>query len=344
MDNQAPTGTVVINNGAAATSSLNVVLTLSATDAQGAVTQMRFSNSGTSYSGAEGYAVSKAWMLSSASGTKTVYVQFKDGASNWSAATTDVIALDTTAPTISGLSVSAITNSTALITWTTNEPATSVVQYGTTTAYGQTAVDSILTTAHAVQLSGLAPVTTYNYRVRSTDGVGNERIGSNSTFKTIDSVAPTTPVNVTATATTPTQVNVTWAASTDNVGVTGYTVFRNGVQVATPTATSSLSTQVWHARRRCTFSGLGAGRCRQRVAAVDRSHGHDGGPRDDEYRDLGHHVDDRRRQLDDRHTGHEPRRVRDHAGVRLLHRQRSRARVDALADADWPDAEHAVPL
>ena len=78
VDNQAPTGSLVINSGAAATNSTAVTLTLAAADALGAVSQMRFSNTGTSFSTAENYATSKAWTLSSGAGAKTVYVQFKE--------------------------------------------------------------------------------------------------------------------------------------------------------------------------------------------------------------------------------------------------------------------------
>ena len=63
--------------GAAATNSTTVTLTLSATDALTSVTQMRFSNHGTSYSAAEAFASTKAWTLTSGAGTKTVYVQFR---------------------------------------------------------------------------------------------------------------------------------------------------------------------------------------------------------------------------------------------------------------------------
>ena len=121
VDNQAPTGTVIINGGAAATNSTSVTLTLTATDAVTSVTQMRFSNNGSSYSTAETFAPTKAWTLSTGAGTKTVYVQFRDAAGNWSAAATDTIVLDTTAPTISGQTATNITGSTAQITWTTNE-------------------------------------------------------------------------------------------------------------------------------------------------------------------------------------------------------------------------------
>ena len=175
VDNQSPTGTVVINGGAAATNSTSVTLTLTATDAVTSVTQMRFSNNGTSFSTAEAFAPTKAWTLSTGAGTKTVYVQFRDAAGNWSTAATDTIVLDTTAPTISGRTATNITGNSAQITWTTNEAATSRVEYGLTTSYGSlTPLDPTLVTAHSVALTGLAPSTTYNYRVRSIDAAGNE--------------------------------------------------------------------------------------------------------------------------------------------------------------------------
>lgn len=52
-----------------------------------------------------------------------------------------------------------------------------------------------------------------------------------------DTTAPTAPQNVTATA-QPTQITLGWSASSDNVGVTGYVVRRDGLDIATPTTTS----------------------------------------------------------------------------------------------------------
>ena len=54
---------------------------------------------------------------------------------------------------------------------------------------------------------------------------------------TPDTTPPSTPTGLTATATSISQINLTWNASTDNVGVAGYKVFRNGNQIATPTTT-----------------------------------------------------------------------------------------------------------
>ena len=55
---------------------------------------------------------------------------------------------------------------------------------------------------------------------------------------TADTSSPSVPTGVAATAVSDTQVNLSWSASTDNVGVTGYKVFRNGTQVGTATNTS----------------------------------------------------------------------------------------------------------
>ena len=55
-----------------------------------------------------------------------------------------------------------------------------------------------------------------------------------------DAVPPTVPAGLTATAVSPTQINLSWSASTDNVGVGGYRIFRNGA--ATPIATVSGTT------------------------------------------------------------------------------------------------------
>ena len=53
-----------------------------------------------------------------------------------------------------------------------------------------------------------------------------------------DTTAPSTPANLAASAVSSSQINLTWTASTDNVGVTGYQVFRNGTQVGSPSTNS----------------------------------------------------------------------------------------------------------
>ncbi len=88
-DTTPPTNTsIVVNNGAALTTSVNVTLTLGATDAA----QMMISNDA-SFVGAtwETYATSKAWTLIAGNGSKTVYAKFRDSALNVSSAVSDMI-------------------------------------------------------------------------------------------------------------------------------------------------------------------------------------------------------------------------------------------------------------
>lgn len=82
-DTTPPTGSVIINSGANITPSRNVTLKLSATDPEGPVACMKFSNDGKIWSEELTYAASQQWMLSQGDGIKTVYVIFKDASYNW---------------------------------------------------------------------------------------------------------------------------------------------------------------------------------------------------------------------------------------------------------------------
>lgn len=238
VDNVTPTGTVVINSNATATKNATVTLALSASDTQGPVTEMRFSNNNTTYSAAEAYATTKTWTLASGDGTKTVYAQFQDAAGNWSAAATDTIVLDTTPPSISAVTATVVTSSSVRVTWATNEASTSQVDYGPTTTYGTTTLlDAALVTSHSVTLTGLTANATYNFHIRSSDSLGTEGTSANATF-IIDTAAPSIPTALTATAISSSQINLSWTASTDNVAVTGYQVFRAGSLIATVASTS----------------------------------------------------------------------------------------------------------
>jgi hypothetical protein len=222
-DTEPPSGTVSINAGATLTNSTNVTLTLSATDNSGTVAQMQFSNDDVSYSEPpDTYATSKGWTLTTGDGGKTVYAKFKDPSGNWSDPVTDTITLDTTAPNISAVSASNITQTGATITWTTDETADSMVEYGLTTSYGQSASDTPLVTNHSIDLTGLSDSTTYHYRVQSTDAAGNQATSSDATFQTGADVTPPTNTSISinggAVATNSATVTLTLSA-TDPSGV-----------------------------------------------------------------------------------------------------------------------------
>jgi hypothetical protein len=77
-------------------------------------------------------------------------------------------------PPVSSSIASVGTGTTATVTWTTDEPSTSTVSYGTSAgALTLTANTPGLTTSHSVNLSGLTPNTGYYFRVGSTDQWGN---------------------------------------------------------------------------------------------------------------------------------------------------------------------------
>ena len=75
--------------------------------------------------------------------------------------------------------------------------------------------------------------TTYTYTVDAVDAAANHSTLSNPVTVTpvSDTQPPSTPTGLTATAVNPTRVDLSWTASTDNVGVTGYTIYRNGTQL-----------------------------------------------------------------------------------------------------------------
>ena len=83
---------------------------------------------------------------------------------------------------------------------------------------------------------GLTPATMYSYKIRAFD-TSNNASGDSATIgvKTLatpDTSPPTVPGGLSAVASGPNAVQVSWSASTDNVGVTFYRLFRDGVKIA----------------------------------------------------------------------------------------------------------------
>ncbi|MCH8046452.1 MAG: trypsin-like serine protease [Planctomycetes bacterium] len=119
-------------------------------------------------------------------------VTSEDGASN-SASSADftfsTTAPDLTAPVISNVAASEITDTSATITWTTDEAADSTVDYGLTALDEFSAGDAALVTSHSIILTGLSANTEYLYMVTSVDGASNSASVGGFTFMT--SAAPT---------------------------------------------------------------------------------------------------------------------------------------------------------
>src|SRR5881396_2532113 len=100
------------------------------------------------------------------------------------------------------------------------------------------------TTTTSFTHSGLVPGTTHNYRVSAFDAVPNHSPWTDPpvsvTTPVPDSTAPSVPTGLTGNAVSQARIRLSWTASTDNVGVTGYVVYNadTGSTIATTTTTS----------------------------------------------------------------------------------------------------------
>ena len=113
---------------------------------------------------------------------------------NWAVHFDEGVTLDTTPPTISSITATPA-STTASITWTTDELASSRVEYGTTISYGTLTTEtdtSPRVLSHTVNLSSLTACTLYHYRVISTDAASNTTTSADQTFTTTGCVTPPT--------------------------------------------------------------------------------------------------------------------------------------------------------
>ena len=118
---------------------------------------------------------------------------------------------------VSAISTNSLTTNSAVVSWQTNKPADSQVEYGTTTVYGaMTTLDSTRVASHSQTLTNLQPATTYQFRVRSRDEGGSSMVSSNFTFTT-KSLDTTPPGDVTSFTAIPSdgRVSLSWTNPTD---------------------------------------------------------------------------------------------------------------------------------
>ena len=85
-----------------------------------------------------------------------------------------ILTNDTTPPAIQKVSISDVTEATAVITWQTNEPATSQVEIWDSNVSAVTELDETLVANHSATLTELNPDTRYRFIVISKDKRGNE--------------------------------------------------------------------------------------------------------------------------------------------------------------------------
>jgi chitodextrinase len=178
-------------------------------------------------------------------GSYTLSISAVDAAGNKSprfgiSAWTTACSGDTQAPTMpTGVQATATGPTTVQLSW---QPSTDNVGI----SFYRVDRDGV-TVTHASSTSfansGLVAGTTYRYMVTAYDAAGNasgtsDPVSVTTPTTTADTQAPSTPTGLQVGATSSTTVALSWQASTDNVGVAGYRVFRNGTQVAQTTSTA----------------------------------------------------------------------------------------------------------
>jgi chitodextrinase len=140
---------------------------------------------------------------------------------------------DTTPPTAPGnLNAAAISATQINLTWTASTDNVAVTGYRIERCLGAgcSSFTQVATaTGAAFGDTGLAASSPYSYRIRAVDAAGNLSAYSgvaSATTAAPDTTPPSPPTNLSATAVSNSQINLSWTAATDNVGVTSYLVER----------------------------------------------------------------------------------------------------------------------
>ncbi len=147
-------------------------------------------------------------------------------------------AADTEPPSVpAGLAGSAVSSSQINLSWSASSDNTSVTGYRVYRDGGSTPIATVTGTSYSN--TGLAANTAYSYTVAAFDAAGNASAQSSPplqvTTQSVDGESPSVPTGLSGTAVSSGQINLTWTASSDNIAVSGYKVFRNGA--AAPVAT-----------------------------------------------------------------------------------------------------------
>lgn len=186
LDTTPPTGSIEINSGTQYTNSGTVTITLSLTDANSNVAEMRFSNDNSYWSDWQGFITTKSWSLEGEEGVNTVYVQFKDNTGLTSTYSASII-LDVTAPIANAGSSQTIIQGTAV----SFDGSASHDSSGITSYYWEF--------GDAEASTGAAPthtyldVGTYTVKLLVTDGAGNTAQTNINIFVQVTATPTPTP-------------------------------------------------------------------------------------------------------------------------------------------------------
>ncbi|AJS61605.1 chitinase [Paenibacillus sp. IHBB 10380] len=157
-------------------------------------------------------------------------------------------------PSVPGnLSSPSKTSNSVNLSWNASTDNVGVTGY--TVSYGS---NSINVAGTSTTISGLSANTAYTFTVKAKDAAGNQSVASNALTVTtnassVDTTAPTAPTNLQVSGKTASSVSLSWTASTDNVGVTGYDVF-NGSSLVTSVMGTTATVNGLNANTAYTFT------------------------------------------------------------------------------------------
>jgi chitodextrinase len=145
-------------------------------------------------------------------------------------------------------SVTRATTTSVELAWTPSADNVGVSGYEVERA-GSGGVTAAAPTA---TITGLSCAAAYTFGIRAFDAAGNRSAPASLVASTAacsgsggpDSQPPTAPTNVVVTSRTATSIALTWSASSDNVGVRGYTLYRGGTQLGTTSSTSGIFSEL----------------------------------------------------------------------------------------------------
>ncbi|MEO8240384.1 MAG: endonuclease [Flavobacterium sp.] len=149
---------------------------------------------------------------------------------------------DTENPTAaSNLTVTGTTSSTVSLSWLAGTDNVAVTSY-------DIYMDGVLKTSVSgltATITGLSASTTYSFYVIAKDAAVNSSSASNSVNGTTtivipDTQNPTAPSNLAVTGSSSSTVSLSWIASTDDIGVTGYDVYIDAVLKTTVSGTTAI--------------------------------------------------------------------------------------------------------
>ena len=139
-------------------------------------------------------------------------------------------------PTISGNAVIGQILTGDNGSWSGDTPMSFADQWRRCDQNGNNCSDIAGATSQSYTLAAADNGTTIRFQVTASNGGGTSTATSSQTAVVVDSSPPSRPTGLTATAIGPNEIDLSWTASTDDVGVAGYTIYRGGSVLTTVSA------------------------------------------------------------------------------------------------------------